>query len=228
MGSKVQDFSKVGVVLAWTWLAPPSQPSSMPACEAKLTVQIPFSAGQNADIASRAKRYVEQVFNWAGIELRWMYCTPSAIRDSAIRSCGDPNSAWTRITVLAKPMVKTERSVFGLTLPSGVVVFSDRIRGFARGYGFFESEVLALVIAHELGHVLLGLHHGSSGVMLAELRPQDVRSFMSGTLRFTQTEAALMQAHLNWRMRRMDEIPVKLHVPEVTSPCSARSAATLF
>jgi hypothetical protein len=119
--------------------------------------------------------------------------------------------------------------VFGLTLPTGVVVFSNRLREFARCYGFSESEVLSMVMAHELGHVLLGLHHGSTGLMRAELKPNDLRSFISGALGFTRQEAELMEARLTPHNRPIVEFPGTLNFPELPGrECGATAPVTPF
>jgi hypothetical protein len=233
MGSKVRDLVKLSIVLVWSYLGLQSQPLSTPACEAKLTVRVYDSAGAAANTLSRAQLNTDRVFKRAGIELYWVHCTFSPVHESPESSCaGDPNLAWTKITILPKPMVKPEQrsyGVFGLTLPTGVVVFSNKMREFARWYGFSESQVLSMVTVHELGHVLLGLRHGSTGLMRAELKPNDLRSFISGTLGFTRQEAGLMQARLSPHNRPIVEFPGTLHVPELASrECGASAPVTPF
>jgi hypothetical protein len=209
MGSKVRELAKLGTVLGWICLVLHSQPLSTRACEAKLSVRVYETTRVGPNIVSRAQIDANRVFKRARIELHWVHCTPPPVHGSPESSCaGDQHPAWTKITILAKPVIDPEQwsyGVFGITLPTGIVVFSNRLREFARSYGFSEAEVLSMVIAHELGHVLLGLHHGSTGLMRAELTPNDLRSFMSGALGFTRQEAALMQARLTAHNRPIVE-----------------------
>jgi hypothetical protein len=221
MGCKVRNLAKLGSVLAWSCWGLHSQPLSTASCGIKLTVRMYNLAGVDSNILSRAQSDADRAFKQAGIELNWVPCPFSPVHEGPESSCDSfLNLAWTKITIVPKSMVNRQQlsyAVFGLTLPTGVVVFSKKVREFARWYGFPESEVLSMVLAHELGHVLLGKHHETSGLMRADLYPNDLRSFMSGTLRFTREDASLMQLQLRSRRRPMDQALVPLHVPELAS-----------
>jgi hypothetical protein len=221
MGSKVGHFARLGIVLAWSCWGPQFQLISAPPCQARVTVRVYDSARTDADILLRAQKAAGEVLKRAAIELHWVNCTFSPAHERSASSCeGDPNPTWTKITIIPKPLVNSELlsyAVVGLTLPTGVVVFSNRIRGFSRWYGFLESQVLAMVMAHELGHVLLGPGHGIGGLMGADVKPDDVRSFVSRTQQFTREDVELMQAHLSSPRNPTNELPQPLHLPEFGS-----------
>lgn len=183
-------------------------------------VRVYQGARADRNILLRAQRYANEVLKRAGVELQWVNCAFSRVDESPTSLCAnDSNSAWTKITMMPKSMVTRERSpdVFAFTFPRGVVIFSNTIRVFASWYRFNESDVLGAVITHELGHVLLGPGHGSSGLMRADLTPDNLRSFVSGRLRFSPQEAELMQARLRTITRTKDEVPGSLHLPELRS-----------
>jgi len=58
------------------------------------------------------------------------------------------------------------------------------------------------LIAHEIGHLLLGPNgHSSGGIMQPQWEPRQVRHLMMGTLLFTTEQAKLMRAQARTRIR---------------------------
>ena len=86
-------------------------------------------------------------------------------------------------------------SAFGMTAGQKITVFYDKVHDYAAWYGVPESEVLALVLIHELGHALLGPGHvAGETVMMARPTANHVRSFSAGQLRFTAKQVEFMQS----------------------------------
>jgi hypothetical protein len=78
--------------------------------------------------------------------------------------------------------------------PGGIAhVFYESVRGLALESGSFFGEVLGDVIAHELGHLLLGSGHSSAGIMKARWKLRDLRLASQGELRFSPGEVAALQ-----------------------------------
>ena len=72
-------------------------------------------------------------------------------------------------------------------------VFSDRIGRAAPRLGVGADTLLGLVIAHEVGHLLLGVgYHGETGVMRAQW-PAQLLGGARGQWRFSRREAAAMR-----------------------------------
>jgi len=72
-------------------------------------------------------------------------------------------------------------------------VFSDRIRAAAERVGIDAGTVLGRVMAHEVGHLLLGIdYHGAHGVMRAEWS-DDTLNHDADDWRFSMIEAERMQ-----------------------------------
>lgn len=153
-------------------------------------------AGVPSDEMARAERDATRWFADMGIETRWidMSQCPSGLSDSLRPACADrpelvliiPNRQMvTRLTsspdvVGLAPGTKTERGRIAY-------VFYDRVRAVPRAT---EVDLLALVIGHELGHLLLPHgSHSTLGVMRGDWDLQSVRRLNVRRLTFTPVQA---------------------------------------
>ena len=67
----------------------------------------------------------------------------------------------------------------------------------ARSLGSDQSVVLAAVMAHELGHILLGTStHATNGVMVMRFGPHEIQAAARGELQFLRVEAQRMCAEI--------------------------------
>ena len=106
-------------------------------------------------------------------------------------------------------------NVFGLTprTPDGrggrlTYVFHHRVREFVVKRTIFEQEalVLGLVIAHEIGHLLLPYNsHSRSGIMRARWDRQDLRRAAFGDLVFTAQQAKSIRIEVARRLKEQEE-----------------------
>ena len=68
--------------------------------------------------------------------------------------------------------------------------------------------ILGGIIAHELGHLLLGTNgHSGTGIMQPRWEPNQVQQLMMGSLRFTPEQSKRMREQARTRMRRQAKIP---------------------
>ena len=96
-------------------------------------------------------------------------------------------------------------SVFGISYlsPAGIGsqadVFYSRIAAFRESSPSAELRVLlGYAMAHELGHLLLGLNsHSPTGLMRADWRTKDLIDMARGGLGFSQEQARTMKAKLS-------------------------------
>ena len=73
-------------------------------------------------------------------------------------------------------------------------VFYDRIVAVARRTGVHPAEILAYVLAHEIGHLLLPVHaHADAGVMRAELDFRTLRPILHRAGLFTPDQRDLIR-----------------------------------
>ena len=101
-------------------------------------------------------------------------------------------------------LARSETLPLGLTPPgphrtgANVVVFHDHVEEFAQIRHKSASSVLALVIAHEIGHALLPEPaHTSAGIMQGERDQQTMDQADAHELRFTPQQGALIRGRLN-------------------------------
>src|SRR5262249_17293735 len=95
-----------------------------------------------------------------------------------------------------------DETALGFALPCAIhmpsiAVFADRIEAIAQQTTGMYSQLLAHVIAHELGHVLLRSgEHAKNGIMRARWDRADWRLVSAGILRFTPDQRERMRAEL--------------------------------
>jgi hypothetical protein len=80
-----------------------------------------------------------------------------------------------------------------------ITVLWNRIQVRAGGYAD-EAQLLAHVLAHEIGHILKGTNrHAETGVMKAYWNPRDLGTMSSHALEFTAADVYLMKEELTRR-----------------------------
>ena len=156
-----------------------------------------------------ARRLVSGILGEAGLAVSWLHCPSSETPASIPMQCAQPLSPNELI-------LKVERAPRGLPRPSadangppealgmslvdsraggGVLatVYSDPVRNLARVTGVDTADVLARAIAHEIGHLLLGSRHASSGVMRGRWSRAEVRRNEPSDWRFSEAESRTMR-----------------------------------
>jgi hypothetical protein len=120
----------------------------------------------------------------------------------------------TAVLVDSSAMHRTRDNVLGVAAESRVgcgrvaYVFWDRVRELARARRYAVATVLAMAIAHEVGHLLLPPgSHAMTGLMQPQWRDDDFRLAEEGTLGFSDGEA-----------RRMRDRIIRERTPRVLIP----------
>ena len=165
----------------------------------------------------QARRQAERIFARAGVPTRWITCalTPGETSDPGCKEVVTPTDLVLRI--LSKEMairVPVTGKVFGYAVPSrderfGTVanVFHHRVaelialkRRRVGGRLYSEPVVLGHILAHELGHVLLGPNsHSRFGIMAFPWGPKQLKGCLNGGLLFSKRQAAKIQKEVRNR-----------------------------
>ena len=167
----------------------------------KITVLVNNSADVSRTVLRKAEFDAGQIFHAAGVEIEWEDCQSSAVVDVCRQV---PGANEFVLSIVPTGKTSTD-SVFGVAfLGEGGIgkycnVFFDRVEETQRESGTGAAHLLGAVVAHELGHLLLGSHgHSNLGIMTPVWGEQSLRAIEMGTFFFTPEQASLMRA----RMRR--------------------------
>ena len=170
-------------------------------------------------VLGKTQKEVTRMFGATGVEVTWVRCPISADEVRANPVCQNGMYA-TELALTIFP--KSDDRSLHLASPKGGI--SDRYFGWAEvfadghfghyAYVFYDqvtapsnrgpasaSQVLAVVVAHEFGHLLLrSLAHSSSGLMRERWDRTDLQRAAWGRLQFAPSEAARIRAEAAARL----------------------------
>jgi len=158
-----------------------------------LTVRLYNTSGVPADQLAAASGVADAILRDAGLQVRFRECA------RATDPCAETlNRSEVVVRIIdAPPFNATLRpEAYGVTYIVKetnrgwlATVFSDRVDAAATRVGVDAGTLLGRVMAHEVGHLLLGVdYHGAAGVMRAEW-PDDVLNRGREDWRFSMLEA---------------------------------------
>jgi hypothetical protein len=175
----------------------------MPALKQKLKIDasaftvLVFNFRQvSTDILSNAEKEAEQIFGHAGMQVKWQECP------TGNKPCRKGPGPVFFLAIKAGPVQnKVLDVVSGQAIVANqlAVVYYDSLPRVGRGKtGTQEaSTLLACVIAHELGHLLLGAYgHSIHGIMRDRWDIEQTRVALMSELDFLPEEGELMRRAL--------------------------------
>jgi len=175
-----------------------------------ITVLVANYSQASPAILAAAEREAGRILGQAGLRASWLECSvvPSTVstQDPCQRA---PEANGIRLRILAAPVQdKFQDSVFGFAVHPVLasVYYEFALRRARRDEADFELPIiLGCVMAHELGHLLLGSNsHFDRGIMLARWEVNQVRQLMMGTLLFTPEQSKLMRLEAQARSDRQN------------------------
>jgi hypothetical protein len=152
----------------------------------------------------QAEQEATRVFRQAGIDNVWVECK-SSIPDLTRKAGCEPPEGPRRLALRIVPWSsKLRDSVLGTAFLSAEGegsysnVFYGAVQTLHNDCHVSLAGVLAHVMAHEVGHLLLGTNaHSPTGIMRPSWQARELRSIIMGTLLFTSEQAGSMQAKLS-------------------------------
>lgn len=154
-----------------------------------------------------AEREAARILFAAGLQTVWLDCPVGHTPPAALDPCQEPlEPADIVLRILPNSSQnKFQDTVFGFAVqPVLASAYYDYPARLARGDNA-ESElhvVLGCVIAHELGHLLLGSNsHSGSGIMQSRWERKQIRQATTGALLFTPAQAKDIQVETLRRTR---------------------------
>ena len=166
-----------------------------------------------APLLTAAEDQARDIFRRAGLETVWLNCSPK-LEKVEPKTCyfSDTTHLTLKISLHAtNAKVRDRLDVLGTAYPdeNGVgylaYVFYDRVQELAQRR-MLGHALLADVMAHEIGHLLLGsTSHSPSGIMCAHWNYDELRNVAEGTMTFIPAQSRVMRDRLRVRQsKRMD------------------------
>jgi len=167
----------------------------------EFTVMVYNDAGVDRSSLNRAQDIVERIYQQAGVAIQWRDCTHAS-------RTGSQECLWTlQRTAFSVKIVRRALNLpgedFGVAfvgedgLGQQADVFYSGIERMESTSPAFAGRMLGHVIAHELGHLLLGMNsHSRAGLMQGRWTDIQLRQISMGSLGFDKDQAKLIQAHL--------------------------------
>jgi hypothetical protein len=157
-------------------------PRCLDATKLRLTLVIYDHAHVGPETLAAAENTVSGIFADANVQLIWRDGFAYAAERRAALNPAPEDPA----TLVIKLQPESEAARYGVPSACGGIGFESGAIIFVRS---FDSTHLGYVMAHELGHMLLGPNaHAIVGIMRGTLLPGDWEKAAQGTLGFTHSQ----------------------------------------
>jgi hypothetical protein len=177
-----------------------------------LTVSVFNDAGVEPSVWYQAQGRATEIMRRSGISLTWLDCGfPASGPDSNCSAISYPAHLSVRIVAKFSPV---KGDIFGQSFQDAagegnyVLVYYASIKAFRAATTVPAGELLGCVVAHELGHLLLGTaSHSSTGLMSAVWQDPELRQVVRGNLLFTGEEGEHIRFRFAAATARLRKLP---------------------
>jgi hypothetical protein len=148
-------------------------PKTKGTMDLKITLRVYDYAGVQAGLLGRALDHAREIFGDTGIAVARIICT----NDESPAVCNQaPDPLNIALRIVPKPVPGADYGTLGYASGQYITVNYSRVKEFADQSRVVLDRILACVVAHELGHVLLGPNsHSAAGIMTACLTDKELR-----------------------------------------------------
>jgi hypothetical protein len=156
--------------------------------EPQVTIRVVNAGVLRGPTLVQAKAVAGSILASAGVRLRWD--ERRAVAPGIVVAFSIKTPSWQNPEALAAARPFAEDGI-------GIVIFYDRL-GPALDLLYHPQFLLGHVLAHEIGHKLLGTDaHAADGLMKARWSAAEVRRMEAASMRFTPEHAEMMRANLS-------------------------------
>jgi hypothetical protein len=192
-----------------------------------ITVFIYNYAAISSEVLAQTEREAARIYKRGSIDIQWLDCPLSSKEASRFPACQVPVGPTTLVVrILSQSMAERLRLVrdshgFALSPDDGSFaitanVFAYDAEQLAHSRGVPDGVILGNILAHELGHLLLGSgSHSRTGIMHVPWHQKELGIVGQGMMTFTPEELKKMRADISVRMGREAAVNTAL-VPECT------------
>jgi hypothetical protein len=169
-----------------------------------ITVRVYDYAHLGRGTLMAAEKQAAFIFGKAGLAMRWCNVPTGSAESLTDASC-DPPAGPIRLDVRIVSRIKvepgaTDDSTMGFAGGNSATVSYHWSKAADPKDNALSGDILACVIAHEIGHLLLGPNsHSRTGVMKGKWSAEELRGAGWGRLRFTPEQAERIRAEVQAR-----------------------------
>ena len=222
MSRRHETFAVVLLIGIFSLPAIAQKPQEAAAPNSVITISVHDYADVPLLRLAAAEVEARRIFGLSGIKTVWLSCSPK-LEESEPADCSTVDATHLVLKILSGKTanhMRDRNDVLGnaLLADDGVgyyaYAFLDHIDMSERHLGF---PVLGYVLAHEIGHLLLGSNcHSVSGLMSPHWNGPELRRISEGNLLFLPNESRMLRQRL--RLQKVD-------VPAVNGVTATGSAA---
>lgn len=165
-----------------------------------LEIYVYNQAGVPQSVLSRAEQRVTLILQFSGVQPKWLNCSQAGAGD---RDCSGPPAPGSVAVQIVHEPTKMRDEIFGAAFlgengfGSQTDVFYDRINELHRDWDIALPELLGHVMAHEIGHLLLGFNaHSATGIMCPIWKDEQLSRAGRGELLFSGEQSKLIRQRL--------------------------------
>ena len=165
-------------------------------------LKIPIRVDNKAGISAKKLRFAEseaaKIYAKAGVYLEWHDCPATAHSESADFACAMPlTPSDLRLRIVDSVKLKgvhATSEASGYAIGDLALVQLQYLQELPTPSEYFRDMMLGRVIAHEIGHALLGPEHSSQGIMQARWGDEQLLRAASELVFTPDQEKALRMA----------------------------------
>jgi hypothetical protein len=182
----------------------------------ELVVAVHNHAGVSANTLAQTERTASSIFKQAGVDVDWANCDLPAEEGQIASSCHVTEFPRHLQLSIARRSKNFTESILGVSFlaEDGSGCYSDvflepteelheKLQAIDLG------TLLGHVVAHEIGHLLLGTNsHSDVGIMRPQWNGRDLANASKGELHFTQAQGQTMRARVAASLGRNERVVV--------------------
>ncbi len=179
--------------------------------EPRLSIHVYNYAGVPVQTLLLAEQEAARILQSAGMTVAWLDCPLAPEQANQFPACQEsPGPTTFSLRLVSRNMAERyhfEPAEFGFTLLSdrgelatSAFVCAECIEALAHGVESRLAGILGCMMAHELGHLLLGRgSHSAAGIMHVPWGHKELDQAAAGTLNFLRSEVRRMRTELEIR-----------------------------
>lgn len=200
--------SSLAAIVAAVIIGDTQQATSQPAARSPIVVSVFDYARVTPEDMASARAKVAAIFSRAGVHIVWSGpSSPAGGLDVAPAACDQPFVVQVMIRPRRADWTPQRKRVMGEALAADdaravLSLFYDAIFDIALRYGASLDGILAVALAHEMGHSLLPPPaHSGTGLMQARWEGDDIRHAIGTVLEFDSQQADQIRAKAEQRCK---------------------------